>query len=216
MHTCKFDPLKGKNRIVTLPARENGRKWKSERHALHYIAMCFKMIFTIVVVLAFPGMVNSASFIMQVACRQRAASVPPSQLLLTSPCSNAVLDLWVSFVLGVDTKKQTIVLVKNIKSFCQNLQVGRIREFENKIGIFKEQFAQIVKVIQGGVRSEHSINLGFAILTWFRKYHLAFLSLCESLHEKVTSSTVPCLTVRSTGSSIHSNFSCNCIREKCQ
>ena len=44
-------------------------------------------------------------------------------------------------------------------------------------------------------------------LTWFLTYHLAFLPLCESLAVKETSSTLPCFTFFSVGSSIHSNFS---------
>ena len=46
------------------------------------------------------------------------------------------------------------------------------------------------------------------VLTWFLMYHLAFLPLCDNLAEKVTSSRDPCLIFLSTGSSIHSNFSC--------
>ena len=45
------------------------------------------------------------------------------------------------------------------------------------------------------------------ILTWLRRYHLAFLPLWDNLQAKVTSSNEPCLIVLSTGSSIHSNFS---------
>ena len=49
-------------------------------------------------------------------------------------------------------------------------------------------------------------------LTLFLRYHLAFLPLCDNLQENVTSSTLPCLMVLSTGSSIHSNFSYICIK----
>ena len=45
--------------------------------------------------------------------------------------------------------------------------------------------------------------------TWFLRYHLAFFPLCDNLAMKDTSSHSPCFTVLSTGSSIHSNFSCN-------
>ena len=43
--------------------------------------------------------------------------------------------------------------------------------------------------------------------TWFLRYHLAFFPLWDSLHVKEISSHVPCLMLRSEGSSIHSNFS---------
>lgn len=49
-------------------------------------------------------------------------------------------------------------------------------------------------------------------ITWFRTYHLAFLPLWDNFAVKETSSQAPCFTLRSTGSSIHSYFSCNHIQ----
>ena len=44
-------------------------------------------------------------------------------------------------------------------------------------------------------------------LTWFLRYHFAFFPLWDSLQVNEISSQVPCLMLRSCGSSIHSNFS---------
>ena len=92
---------------------------------------------------------------------------------------------------------------RNIWSRCWLIWKYMYKNFH----YFKGTFNIFGILIWGNIKLTIKDKRSFFCLTWFLRYHFAFFPLCDSLQVKDISSQVPCLMLRSWGSSIHSNFS---------